>query len=499
MSSLFPSKVTCVAITLLILTAASTQLAAQVFTTLARFNGFNGDEPTGLTQGPDGYLYGVTTQGGDLACMPTNGCGTVFKISPAGMLITLHVFELSDGWFPTGGLILGRDGNFYGTTRVGGDLTCLSGEGCGTVFRISPTGLFKTLYAFSPNGASLPEGPLVQAPDGDLYGITSEGGDFNCINPYGCGTIFKITTSGTLTIVHEFEGGDGAFPQVGLTLGMDGNFYGTAAYGGDNNENTYGAGTLFKMTPDGSLTTLHYFCSRPRCYDGIEPYGTLVQNLNRRLLGTTLLSAVNYECDEGCGTIFAATSDGAFKTLHVFKKKDGWDPGAMIQATDGNLYGMTGEGGDLVNCYPSYGCGTIFRLAPDGTFSSLFDFELSDGTFPNGPLVQATNGILYGTTQGGGFPTCFEACGTIFSYSLGLAPFVSLVHNPAKVGQSFGILGQGFLGTTRVSVNGVQTSYTVKSDTALTAIVPAGAMTGFVTVVTTNGTLTSNQRFVVLP
>lgn len=184
--------------------------------------------------------------------------------------------------------------------------------------------------------------------------------------------------------------------------------------------------------------------------------------------------------------------------MHVFDKNDGEQPNAsLIQATDGNLYGTTIAGGDLT-CFNGEGCGTVFKIAPSGTLTTLHKFEATGGLGPLG-LVQATNGSFYGTAANGGNSSCFDGCGTIFAFSEDLTPFVSFVHNPARVGQTFGILGQGFIGTSRVALNGSPVSFTVKSATFLEATVPAGATTGNLTVTTPAGTLNSNVPFQVIP
>jgi hypothetical protein len=197
--------------------------------------------------------------------------------------------------------------------------------------------------------------------------------------------------------------------------------------------------------------------------------------------------------------VFQVTSAGKFAIVHVFRKTDGWSPtGGLIQATDGNLYGTVPGGGDLT-CFFGDGCGTIFTIAASGTLTTLYDLEFAGGDAPAGGLLQATNGTFYGTAAYGGDPGCFQNCGTVFSLSTGLGPFVSFVHNPARVGQAFGILGQGFTGTTSVTFNGIPATFTVVSDTFIRATVPAGAATGFVTVTTPSGTLTSNVPFQVIP
>jgi uncharacterized repeat protein (TIGR03803 family) len=179
------------------------------------------------------------------------------------------------------------------------------------------------------------------------------------------------------------------------------------------------------------------------------------------------------------------------------------DPTAgLIQATDGNFYGTTANGGaDLADCKSDFGidgCGTIFELTPGGTLTTLHSFSSTDGGIPYGGLLQATNGTFYGTTNQGGDIIEGYTCGTLFSLDMGLGPFVSFVRNPAKVGQKFGILGQGLTGTTNVTLNGIPASFTVKSETLIEATVPPGATTGYVTVTTPSGTLTSNVPFHVI-
>jgi uncharacterized repeat protein (TIGR03803 family) len=168
-----------------------------------------------------------------------------------------------------------------------------------------------------------------------------------------------------------------------------------------------------------------------------------------------------------------------------------------IQATDGNLYGTTFFGGNL-SCDSRYGCGTVFRIEPTGALTTLHSFcdpPCNDGAWPLAGLIQATDGTFYGAASSGGS----MGDGTIFSLSMGLAPFLAFVQDYGKVGQTGGILGQGFTGTTGVSFNGTSATFTVISDTYLTATVPAGATTGYVTVATPSGTLTSNVPFHVIP
>jgi uncharacterized repeat protein (TIGR03803 family) len=219
-----------------------------------------------------------------------------------------------------------------------------------------------------------------------------------------------------------------------------------------------------------------------------------VQGADGSFYGTTLHGG-NGNCFEGCGTIFKVTAKGGFITLHIFAGPEGDDPSApLIQATDGEFYGTTAGGGN-------FGGGTIFKISSAGALQTLYNFctqaNCTDGAGPWGGLLESTNGILYGTTTAGGGLSC-AGCGTVFSWNEGLSPFVAFVRAAGKVGHPVEILGQGFTGTTNVSVNNIAASFTVVSDTFLTLTVPAGATSGYVTVTTPGGTLTSNVSLRVL-
>jgi uncharacterized repeat protein (TIGR03803 family) len=415
-----------------------------------------------------------------MTCWSSFGCGTIFKITPTGELTTLHIFELTDGAGPIGGLVLGTDGMFYGTTFRGGS------DSGGTVFRISRTGAFTTLHIFTISDGDTPYGPLIEASDGNFYGTTSAGGNTGCSAPYGCGTVFKITPGGNLTTLHMFDFSDGASPFAALIEGSHGNFYGTAWSGGANSY-----GTVFKITAAGTLTTLHDFCVSKNCPDGANPGAPVVQGSDGALYGVATQGRSG-ACQDGCGTLFRATRQGAFSILHVFKNSDGAYPLAgLIQATDSNLYGATAEAG-------LYTRGTLFDFAPERLFTTLYNFCQSefcpDGSFPSGTLLQFTDGRFYGSTAYGGSSNV----GTVFTVDMGLGPFVAFVRGYGRVGRTFGILGQGFTGTTSVLLNGIPASFSVVSDTYIRATVPVGATTGFVTVITPSGTLTSNVPFHVL-
>ncbi len=249
----------------------------------------DGYNPGTLVRASDGNFYGTTADGGDFTCHPSWGCGTIFRITPAGVLTTLHTFEGPDGDIANSPLVQGTDGSFYGTTYVGGTgAYCLSQDGCGTVFKIAPDGTFTTLHSFcsqancvdgaAPDGAS-----LVQASDGNFYGTTYGGGQYSCFINSGCGTIYKITSGGTLTTVYNFQGLDGQYPVGGLVLTTDGNFYGITTAGGQYSCFGAGCGTVFRMTSNGTLTTLHSF----DITDGNSPYAGLMQGRDGNFYGTT--------------------------------------------------------------------------------------------------------------------------------------------------------------------------------------------------------------------
>jgi len=478
----------------------ATAAPAQTFKSLVSFDGTNGVGPeyVSLVQGRDGNYYGTTVNGGAYygeRCSDA-GCGTVFKITPGGTLTTVYSFcSLSgcpDGAEPSAGLVLGTDGNFYGTTYGGGvNSGC---AGCGTVFKITPAGKLTTLYSFCAlSGCAdgeLPYAGLVQATNGNFYGTTFSGGtNDGCGNGSGCGTIFKITPAGKLTTLHSFcsqtNCSDGAAPYAGLVQATNGNFYGTTrGYGS-------GPGTVFEITPAGKLTTLYAFCSQSGC--GTYPLAGLVQGTDGNFYGTTE-SGGAYDR----GIVFKVTPTGKLTTLYSFCSEtpyctDGTYPLAgLVQGTDGNFYGTTSAGG-------ANGYGTVFKITPKGKLTTLYSFcsqtGCTDGQMPSGGVFQATDGTFYGTTYFGGS----SGVGTVFSLSMGLGPFVSFVRNSGKVGANVEILGQGFTGTTSVSFNGTAAQFKVVSATYLTATVPNGATTGTVTVTTPGGTLNSNVIFRVTP
>lgn len=482
---------------LLFCTAIASPLHAQTFTTLVSFDGTDGSQPnTGsLAQGLDGNLYGTTLYGGGDggSFCSVDGCGTVFKMTPDGGLTTIYLFcsqpNCTDGGGPDSGLTLGPDGNLYGTTSGGG------ANRLGTVFEIAPTGVLTTIYSFCSqtnctDGES-PYGGVVFASDGNFYGTTSYGGanKDQCVD--GCGTIFKVTPTGTLTTLYSFcsqpNCADGQWPVAGLVQGADQNLYGATRYGGTTGR-TIGFGTLFKITSSGTLTTLYSFCSQfvgNLCLDGEGPT-SVVQAGNGSFYGTTEGGGT-----QGQGTVFTITTQGTLTTLLSFGGTEGEYPQAgLVQATDGSLYGTTSEGGGSARS------GTIFKITTGGHLTTLHRFQNSDGAFPYSGVIQSTNGVLYGTTADGG---ANNSAGTVFSLSVGLDPFVETLPGLQKVGGHVLILGNNLTGTTAVSFNGIPTTFAVVSDTEINTRVPTGATSGFVTATTPSGILTSNKPFRVIP
>ena len=323
----------------------------------------------GLIQASDGNFYGTTQTGG------AAGRGTVFTVTPAGTFVTLHSFRCSssEGCIPFAGLVQARDGTFYGTTESGG-----AADG-GTIFTITSAGIFTTLHSFNclTDGCS-PRGSLIQARDGDFYGVIQRGG------PNGKGTIFRVTPAGALTTLHSFDcRTGGCSPAAGLIEARDGTFYGTTAYGG-----VADVGTVFTITAAAVFTTLHSFDCRT---DGCFPDASLIQARNGNVYGTTRSGG-----DDGAGTLFRIAPAHVFTTLHSFDcSTDGCsDRVALVQATDGNFYGTTGYGGVA-------GAGTVFKATPAGAVTVLHSFGCgTEGCNPAEGLVQATDGNFYGTTGG---------------------------------------------------------------------------------------------------
>ncbi len=258
-------------------------------------------------------------------------------------------------------------------------------------------------------------------------------------------------TCATFTSLFCFKEMNGGNPYAGLVQGAGGSFYGTTVSGGAyfNNCGGFSCGTVFKITPDGTLTSFYSFCpGGGGCTDGATPYG-----------------------------------------------------GGLVKGTDGNFYGTTEAGGPRPHaCGGDYGCGTVFKITPSGTLTTLHSFDVTDGESVYAGLLQGTNGSFYGTTYYGGlYGNCIAACGTVYSISMGLGPFVETNPAAGKVGAAVKILGTDLTGSTSVTFNRTAATFTVKSKSLITTVVPTRATTGTVEVVTPKGTLSSNVPFQVLP
>ncbi len=318
----------------------------------------------------------------------------------AQTVTTLASFDQTDGSQPWAGLVQGLDGDFYGTTSAGG------AGGAGTVFKISAGGALTTLHSFCteagcPDG-STPYAGVVQATGGDFYGTTWNGG------ANSAGTVFKITSTGVLTTLYSFCSQplctDGAYASAGLVEGENGDLYG-ATYGGG----VYGSGAIYRISPRGAFSPIYSFCALSGCPDGLNPYGGLLLTANGDLYGTTFYGGTGAE---GGGTVFRITPAGTLTTLHSFcaqsRCADGGNPrSTLLQTAGGNFYGTAESGGSNL-------AGTVFKLTASGDFTTLYSFcsqdGCADGTTPYGGLVQGSDGEFYGTTTSDGA----NGGGTIF-------------------------------------------------------------------------------------
>jgi uncharacterized repeat protein (TIGR03803 family) len=345
----------------------------------------------GLLSNSAGNLYGTTYFGGSYHD------GTVFKLAPDGTETVLHVFagdKNNDGQNPRAGLIADSSGNLFGTTFGGG-----VSPGQGTVFKLSPGGTETILHTFTGNdGAGPGAGALILDAAGNLYGTTVVGGTGNG-GGGGAGVVFEIAADGTFSVLYNFQGGhDGEFPEASLIMDNSGNLYGTTSQGGS--QNSYG--TVFKLAPGGTETVLYRF----KGTDGQDPWSGLIVGSDGNFYGMTGDGGSN-----GDGTIFKLAPDATETVLYSFRGGEFGDQpvGNLLMGVSGNLYGTTNLGG-IRHCFEPFGCGTIFRLAPDGTFKILHAFDGQDGQLPYAGLIADQSGNLYGTTQKGG-----RGIGNIFS------------------------------------------------------------------------------------
>jgi len=406
----------------------------------------DGAGPVGVIDGSDGDFYGTTGPFGVIG-------GTMFKLTPSGTLTTLHSFcpqkipnlgDCLDGNGP-GQVIEGSDGNFYGTAFSGGANSDSGGVPAGTAYMITPSGTLTTLHSFCAQLDPITENCLdgefplriIEGTDGNFYGTTYIGGS-KAFGGQPGGTVFKMTPSGLLTTLYSFCSQpdpskticlDGEQPAR-LIEGSDGNFYGITLIGGKLGVPIPSGGTVFKLTPSGTLTTLHSFCSDQdpntgNCFDGNGPVG-LIEGSDGNFYVSTFRGGSHDD-----GAVFKLTPSGTLTTLYSFCSQgnpntndclDGATPNAVIEGSDGNFYGTTRQGGKFGDQYSE---GTAFMLTPFGKLTTLYSFCSTldpntlgclDGALPSG-LIEGSDGNFYGTTDIGG-PNGDFGFGTVFKLAL---------------------------------------------------------------------------------
>ncbi|HET6181037.1 MAG TPA: choice-of-anchor tandem repeat GloVer-containing protein [Candidatus Sulfotelmatobacter sp.] len=520
----------------LVIAVATSVAQAQTFTDLFDFDGTAhgccASYPGVLAQGRDGNLYGTTLQGG------ANGRGTVFKATLSGTVTVLHSFNVTDGMGPQGGLTLGMDGNFYGTTNGGG------ANSKGTVYKVTPSGTYTVIHDFTGTGdGGFPHASPIAAPDGNLYGPAGLGssGIIYKITPTGTltpiatlglesdstltlgvdgklygvtqvggtnnrGTVFSVTTAGVLKTIFSFNDPTGATPYGPILQAVDGNFYGTSYTGG-----SAGGGVVYKMTPAGVFTVIHNFDSSNRAL-GINPITGMVQGSDGFLYGVTAGGGASFG-----GTIFKLKTDGSsFAVVHSFDVTHGSSPYSLPTLhTNGKIYGLTNLGGahndgtlySLANGLKSFASPVVRKSAKVGvtvgilgqnlTTTTQVLFGTGAGTFTASSNTYMTAKIVAGATTGQ--ITVKEPGGNLLSpQKFKIVPSITSFTPPnGPVGTSVIITGVSLSQTTAVKFNGKAATFTVNSDTQVSATVPTGATTGKISVTTQGGTATSTTNFTV--
>lgn len=523
-------------LTLWTLALLATLAPAQTFTVLYNFQNIDGCcavNPSVMAQGKDGYIYGATTSGG------LYGYGTIFKIAPTGgVLVTLHSFHNIDGMGPQGGVSLGLDGNLYGTTYEGG-------TGHGTIFKITPAGVFTSLYSFAnTTDGGYPRTPPVQAQDGNLYGATGNGTKY---------VLYRITPAGVFTIMATLVGQT----FTPLLLGTDGNLYGTTLYGGTYNEGTvfqfspsaktiktlysfhtewnpsgpltqgsdgalYGtaanqgtgsAGAIFRITTGGTYKVVYNFTTAGTA-DGRTPQNGVVQGSDGFLYGVALQGGGTNQ-----GTLFKVSTTGTgFTLLHSFQTNTGDTPNsALLLHTNGALYGLTFHGGS----HSAYG--TMFKftnnLKPFVKPLILVSAKVGASVGLLGQGFNTATGVTFGTTAATytvanpSFMTASPVAGSTTAQITVKEPSGNLL-SPLKfkitptltsftpaagpVGTAVTITGMSLSQATAVKFGIVAaTTFTVNSNTQITATVPTGAVTNKISVTTPGGGASTATAFTV--
>jgi len=458
-------------------------------------------QPGILAQGTDGNFYGM-------ACDYFTPCNyaSIFRMTPSGVITILYKFDgITAGNPGLSGLTLGPDGNFYGVTPYGGTV------GCGTVFQVTPSGAVSTLHSFIGTDPSNPASdgcnpvaPPVIGDDGYLYGTASN-------------HAYRISTSGNFGTLPNTLPGETSSP---LLLASDGNFYGTAHTANATLGITSGT-AVFQMTPSGTVTQLYVFPANsstpyfPAGYSNAA-WASVLEGTDGNLYGTNEFGgAGNFydsqgllgDCDTySCGTVYQLSKAFSPGWVHTFDGLEGSAPYAgLIAASDGNLYGAATSGSD------NYG--TLFKVDSAGNLTVLYKFEaqfnncgtsgFNCGINPFSQPMQATSGLIYGMAlYGPGTPPNApngQGTGVFYSLDAGLPAFIATIQPSGSVGQTIGIIGQGFSSATAVYFNGLAATFSAVSDTYLTATVPPGALTGPVTVTfASSPTLASNRTFRIL-
>jgi uncharacterized repeat protein (TIGR03803 family) len=384
------------ALSILALTLLVTAASAQTFSVFYTFNFTDGSAPNGgLILDPAGNFYGTTQFGGSY------NRGIIFKLSSTGQQTVLYTFTGStDGGIPIGRLIRDHAGNLYGITSLGGDPTC----SCGTVFQLTPTGSLNTLHAFlggadgSQNQGQAELGLLMI--NDNLYGSASFGGVSGCDGSLGCGVLFEVTLAGVETVLYRFTGhADGAFPQD-LINDEAGNIYGET--GGSYLPGN--GGTIFKLNTSGNLTTLYTF---PEGAAGTSPRWRLLRTPQGVFYGVTQFGGNTTTCalgTVGCGVAFSVNAQGTEQVLHTFGETagDGEEPSGGLLDDAGNGYGTTFYGGTVTSTC-TFGCGVVSRGTAGGNYSVIYSFTgAADGFNPAGGLARDSSGNIYGATLNGG-------------------------------------------------------------------------------------------------
>ncbi|MBI3476780.1 MAG: IPT/TIG domain-containing protein [Acidobacteria bacterium] len=437
------------------LSAGCATAHAQTYTDLHDFSiaeGFNPQQPGVLAQGRDGNLYGTVNYGG------TGACGMVFKMTPSGTLTPIYNFD-GNGKFgcdPWSGLTLGTDGNFYGSTYLGG------AHSLGTLFKITPAGVLTVLHEFDgTQNDSSPIAPPVQGKSGAFYGVTS------------VGAAYSITSAGKYKVLNPFIY---AVPnvEVPLLLANDGNFYGVTV--GSVNDK----GTVFRMSASGAVKILYHFDGT----HGNTPRGQLAQGADGLLYGATQGGGAH-----AFGVAFKMTLKGSISVLHDFQypPEGAGQVAGFVSGSDGKFYSASSGGGAVA--------GTLYQITKTGAFATLYNFDNTHGATPYANPMQHTNGTIYGLANAGGA----NGKGVAYSLSNSLPRFVALMTTSGTAGQTVQILGTGLTGTTSVKFGSGSATFNVVSDSYMTATVPANGTSGNVTVVTPAGTLTSNKAYKIAP